>query len=474
MVMKITENSTSKLGRSILIGMVVDNVVVGRLSTIWDGELFETSWENLIGSWCIRYYNKHQKAPKRNIENLAFAWEQKVRNKTQIKLVETFLSSISDEYTSLAKELNSNHVLDMADTYFKMVHTRKTIQAAQGLLDLGKEDEAEEKLLSFNKVQVGVGSGRDVFTDHEAVLSVFDKKQERSLINYDGALGEFFGNSLAREGFVAFMAPDKTGKTFWLLDLTYRAVSQRKRVGYIECGDMGEAGILKRFYVRAARHPYSSKDGEWPYTVNIPTSMKLDSEGKSIVKKDKKLTLEGPLTAKIAWEACQRFQKVKIKSKESYLRVSAHPNSTINVNGIESIFQTWEAEGWYPDVIVIDYADILAPPPGKMEARDQINTAWKQMRALSQKKHCLVITATQSDAAAYEANLITRSNFSEDKRKLAHVTGMIGINVSGEEKLQQVCRLNWIVRREAEFHSKKVVHVAGCLPIANPAILSTW
>ena len=125
-------------------------------------------------------------------------------------------------------------------------------------------------------------------------------------------------------------------------------------------------------------------------------------------------------------------------------------------------------------MIVIDYADILAPPHGVADTRDQINSTWKQLRALSQSTHSLVVTATQADANSYNANTIGRSNFSEDKRKLAHVTGLVGLNANSDEKECGILRLNWIVLRESAFTETQCVHVAGCLEIGNPAIRATF
>jgi len=141
---------------------------------------------------------------------------------------------------------------------------------------------------------------------------------------------------------------------------------------------------------------------------------------------------------------------------------------------IQETIENWTREDWVPDVIIIDYADILLMNGAGLEGRDLINDTWKKLRALSQKFHCLVVTATQADASSYDATIITKKNFSEDKRKIAHVTGMIGLNQSPEEKELGVMRLNWLKVRDEAFSENKCVFVAGCLSIANPAIRSTF
>jgi len=121
----------------------------------------------------------------------------------------------------------------------------------------------------------------------------------------------------------------------------------------------------------------------------------------------------------------------------------------------------------------IDYADILAAPAGRLEIRDQINTTWKQLRALSQSRHCLVATASQANAASYGAKSLSMRNFSEDKRKLSHVTDCFGLNATEDEAELGVQRLNRIVGRSQRRSSKQVT-VASCLEIGDPAVLSSW
>jgi hypothetical protein len=168
--------------------------------------------------------------------------------------------------------------------------------------------------------------------------------------------------------------------------------------------------------------------------------------------------------------------RLRTASSTSLLKLECTSNSTTNVGNIRTSIDEEIKLGWVPDVVVIDYADILAPETGTsaMDFRQQTNRTWQALRRLSQDYHILVVTATQSDAASYDTQLLTRKNFSEDKRKYAHVTGMVGINQNEEQKEIGVFRLNWILLREGIYYESRCVTVAGSLNIANPAILSTW
>ena len=216
-----------------------------------------------------------------------------------------------------------------------------------------------------------------------------------------------------------------------------------------------------------------SKQPLYPGKIVYPIAIKRRNDDK-VVRKGEVKRFKKKLSWQKAYKACKLIIKRKIKSKDTYLKLSCHPNSTLSVKSIIGILEDWAKEGWTPDVIVIDYADILNMDYSFLEGRDRINETWKQLRALSQKYHCLVVTATQADAASYTKDIVNMSNFSEDKRKLSHVTGVVGINATTKEKDLGIMRLNWVVLREGFYNTKRCVHVAGCLDIANPAIKSCF
>lgn len=475
MTMKIhTFDGTAE--RNIVIGMVVDPTVVGRLSSQWQGaKSFSNQWAGIIADMAVGYFRKYGKAPKKNIEPLIRSAEGRYDEAT-IKLLELFAQSISNQYEQLAEEINPQYILDLCDRHLNGVRLKQLADKIQGDVDSGNVDQAVGRVTSYHKLELGEQSAARVFTDPDEIAAAFRQNETSPFVEYPGALGEFFQDSLAPNSLIAVVAPEKAGKTFMLLDIAYRAASQRKRVVFFETGDMSKQQIEMRFWSRVAQLPLRSPTGQWPCIIPYPMKIQpphADGEPATVSCEDREFT--HGLSEKTAKEACQNFQRNVVKSKREFLFVDAFPNSSINVAGLRTRLDSYDKDNLTPDVVVIDYADILAPPAGKMEIRDQINQTWKELRALSQERHCLIVTATQANAKSYSKERpLGRENFSEDKRKMAHVSGMIGINVTDAEKEIGVMRLNWIVRREADYSSRKVCHVASCLPLASPAILSTW
>lgn len=458
--------------RRILTAMIVDRDVLGRIADKWDKQgLFQSRWSNLIGGWCCDYFTAYGKAPRKSIESQFEQWAAGNNDKETVELVERFLESLSGEYSRLKKEINADYVTDQAGQYFNRVKLASLVESINDHLETGKVDEALATVTSHASVEIGKQAGVDVLHDADAIRRAFERRSD-PIVKYPGALGNFFGDSLERDGFIAFVGPEKRGKTFWLLDVAWRAMRQGRKVAFFEVGDMSEGQILQRFMARASRRPIrATKHG---HPVRWPIQIEHAPNGKQSTVESSEREYANDLTWEQAQAACEKITQ-RMGTEESLLRLSSHPNSTIAVSGIAALLQTWERQGWGPpDVVVIDYADVLSPPTGIRDVRDQTNAVWKQLRALSQQLHCLVVTATQADADSYKRDTMSMENFSEDKRKNAHVTGMVGINQTSAEKHLGLQRLNWLVLREGEFTSTTVCHVAGCLAAANPAILSTF
>ena len=85
--MKI-EKKNNNDERRILIGMIVDDIVLGRISSKWQGKMFKSRWANIISKWCLKYYTKYEEAPLNQIENLYEAWAVKNKDKDVILLME--------------------------------------------------------------------------------------------------------------------------------------------------------------------------------------------------------------------------------------------------------------------------------------------------------------------------------------------------------------------------------------------------
>lgn len=474
--------------REVLTGMVVNSSVCGAIAARWDGRLFASAAANIVGGMCVRYWRRHRRHPGKDIESLYRLWEEKGQDRDHAEYLSDFLASLSGEYERNG-DINPGHVIDVAGELFDDVRLDRCADEIKMHRANGDRVAAEAARVNATPIAVGVGSSISLFTDPEAIRSTYDQEHREPLIEYEGALGEFFADSLSRDSLVGLMAVEKAGKSWWMLDMAYRAMQNRKRVAYFQVGDLSDWQIKDRFLVRAKRHPSRStrEDREWPCHVNWPTSItappRTDDDGKVRRKLEpatvttKRKEFQAPLQCGEDWiQEIMDTVRGEVRSKKSWLELSCHPTRSISVAGIRAVLDGWllQSDPYVPDVICIDYADILAPVDRKKDEIHQIKETWEELRKLSMEKHCLVITATQVNAASYTRSLLDRSNFSGNHLKYAEVNSMFGINVTSAEKDVGVCRLNCIARREGAFNWSRAIHVAGCLALSCPAVRSCW
>lgn len=474
--MKIVKMDGS-VERRVLAGMVTSTPVLGRVSSRWEPPgLFSSDWANLVGSWCVDFYRKAQKAPNRSLAVLFEEWASRQQeDDPRVRVVTNFLESLSDEYGG--KGVNAQLVIDLAGDHFDRVRLEAVKDQLEAHLARGDTAKARGAVESWGKVSLGGTDYVDLLNDEGAMRMAFAVNEEEDLITYPGALGQFFHRQLRRGCFVACMATEKAGKTFGLMDIALTAVIQRRRTAYFECGDMTLPQFAVRLACKVAAHPDISPTGKWPCVIDVPTKI---SRPKGAAWDDmadvvyEKQVFDRELGIKKALRSLGLLRENKIRSEDPYFRFSGHPNSTLSVPMVNEALDGWKAGGFDPDVVVLDYADIMAPPKGVREPRDQANEIWKSLRALSQKRHCLVVTATQIKASGYKVHTLGREHFSEDKRKYAHTTALFGINMTADEKDAGIRRHNWLVKREGRFDIRRCVHVAGCLDIGAPALVSCW
>ena len=445
--------------RRVLIGLVTDDSFVARVASQWKAPgLFDSDWANQIAAWCVKHCRDHNKAPKQALSVIFEEWAETRRPDEQVvEAVGSFLSSLAQE--SQEQPLETAYLLDIASKYFNQVRLKDEVEQVQIDLEEGDVDAARTRLRGINAVELGQGSYCEPAKDFSVWTQTLEGEDRRPLLVYPGAVGEFFEGAFLRGEFYSFQAPDKTGKSTWLIDLAFRALRKRNNVAFIDTGDSSESEVLVRLGCRITRKP------EFARTVEIPTRWENDG---TIVVSSQNLSSLDPV------EAYHRIGKFG-RSKGGF-RLACFPNSTLSASGIDGLLADWERGGWRPDVLVIDYADIMEMPQGYSDGLDQIDTLWKQLRRISQTRHCLVVTATQSKSTAYTKGptaVLGRQDFSGRKTKNAHVNGMIGINVTDDERNVHSARLNWIVRRKSRGRNlRKWVSVAGCYDLENPIILS--
>jgi hypothetical protein len=512
--------------RKIVIGLITSTEFIKQIQDRWDIKLLASPTAKRMAAWCMEYYSKYKKAPMRDIESI---FEQKKKNGLPTDLAEEIeediLPGLSDEYIN--ENVNVDYLVTITTQYFNERHLQRHTETIIGLLSAGKLIEAQKEASSFKPISVESNDWVDLSNPnvHDKIRKAFNQTRE-PLIKFKGALGKFWNDQLYRGAFVSLMAPEKRGKTYCLLEFGINGCENNKRVAFFQAGDMDEGDQLLRISNRLTKKSEQEKYSGWMYEpikdcihnqtdscrkaeredgnekiFNLPGNDAMNLRKTVTAEQLRKATKDYPdhspcknckAYSKNQWatpwlryfhngsplteeEASIAVEDFFIKYKRQF-RLSTHSNGSLSVKGIEDVLDIWEEQdGFIPDIIIVDYADLLVESSLK-EFRHQQNKIWRDLRGVSQKRKVLLITATQTDANSYSTDLLKLDNFSEEKRKYGHVTAMYGLNQDhhGREKEIGIMRINEILLRKGDFNTNNQVHVLMNLSRGMPFLASYW
>lgn len=497
--------------RKICIGIITSTEYLQGIQSIWDLKLIESATARLLCSWAKEHFDQYDRAPDKDIESIYLT---KVSNlqKEQAEWIEDILESLSDE--SVTTPINIPYLIDQTKQYFKQRSLRILADDMQFELDKGNLSIAEDLINQYTPVLTNEAAFLDPFSpDAREIVKTAFAEREQPLIKFPKAFGAFINRELIRGGFVALMGSEKKGKSMMLLEMAMKALKAGSHVAFFQAGDMTELQQLRRLAIYLTERSDEERycRGQW---IPLPDCIlhQLDTCNKDCreesftkpFKNEKEITFESliaaakgnkehipchncneerkggawlkwieakqPLTWPHAYKALRKFGK----QQSSSFRISTHANGTLSVQGLKGILSQWEKQsGFIPDVIIIDYADLLVSDNSRLDFRHQQNLIWQQLRNLSQERNCLVLTVTQIAARGYGKELLSMDDFSEDKRKMAHVTALYGLNQTPDEKQIGIMRINELVVREADFNPLRPVTILQRLQIGRP-FLGSW
>lgn len=456
----------TSLEKQFITAMVTSKAFLLSNHMIIDPELYTAKYLKLVATWCLSYFNEYQQAPGRTIESMFHAWVDAEQPQDEDReAVSDFLSSLSESHDE-SPELNPAY---LSEKHIQFVRTKRLSKLAEKILynlEIGDQAGAATAVTDHRDIINTGDTGYNPMVGRDRYERAF-AKDRTGIIDMPNEARDFFGSTLVRGGFLGIQGSAKRKKTYFLYDMAYRALLSGLRVAFFQVGDLIEEEQDLRWAVRIAQHPIHAEDCAG---VQFPVSLTLTPGPKGPVPEVSYMTktFREPLNAETAYQAVRKFyirQKFN-KSDIPPIMFSIHPTTTINVRGIHSILKRWEQElEFLPDLIICDYADILAPENPKLQKLDQVNETWQRLRRLSQEWNALVITPTQANKASYTAKTQSALNVADNQLKLAHVTGMLGLSQTNEEIAQNIQRWNWINRRTGRWNAKDTLWVSQCLPL---------
>lgn len=438
--------------RKMIINMIVSDQFCKNIIPLIDPKFLEP-YARAVSSWIIEYYNQFKKAPNKDIKSLYIS-KKKTLDEDLSESISLFLSSLSKEYEDI--EINNiDYELTNAEKFLALRSLEFTKNAIEDALNENNVIKGEQAISSFKRVAQPIGQGVSVLRDTEKVIDAFDESEDY-LFSFPGAFGKVAG-TFNRGDFLSFLAPMKRGKTWYLLFTAGTAVYFHLKVAFFSF-EMTEKQMIRRTYRHFVRQPKKDMEIEIPYFEKVGDKYKI---------KTKKEFKKGIDISKV-----KKFQKLfKSKFRQGNMKLISIPSHSATVEDIDCILDNLAFyENYIPDVVIIDYADLIAPPKGTKEYRHQLNHIWMNLRRIAQERNILMVTASQTNKKTFKKD-VDEDDAAEDQRKIAHITSGLALNASNIEKEHGIMRIKQVVVREEKQTFDQAV-LLQCLDIGSPCIES--
>ena len=103
----------------------------------------------------------------------------------------------------------------------------------------------------------------------------------------------------------------------------------------------------------------------------------------------------------------------RIQDVDGTLIVKEYPTKSASVQTIRNHIEKLKKRGIEPDMVLVDYADLLRPPRVSGEKRHELEEIYENLRALAQIYEIPVWTASQTNRGGLNAEVITMEAISE-------------------------------------------------------------
>ena len=137
----------------------------------------------------------------------------------------------------------------------------------------------------------------------------------------------------------------------------------------------------------------------------------------------------------------------KIDQLKGNLYVKYYPTRSATVQTINAHMKQLEMQSIKPDMVIVDYADIVKPLGTFREKRHSIGDNYERLRELAGEFEIPVWTASQANRSSLEEDVIDASKVSEDYSKVMTSDFVMSISRKVEDKISNTARCHVIKNR---------------------------
>ena len=142
----------------------------------------------------------------------------------------------------------------------------------------------------------------------------------------------------------------------------------------------------------------------------------------------------------------EEVQKV-IDGLKGKLIIKYYPTRSASVNTLAAHLKQMEIQEIKPDVVIVDYADILKPTTFYKEKRHATGETYENLRGMAGEFDIPIWTASQANRSSLEEEIIDASKVSEDYSKVMTADFVMSVSRKVEDKIANTGRVHVIKNR---------------------------
>ena len=131
----------------------------------------------------------------------------------------------------------------------------------------------------------------------------------------------------------------------------------------------------------------------------------------------------------------------EVKNLDGSLIIKEYPTKSASTSTIRSHLARLVKRGIKPGLIIVDYGDLLRPVIVRKEKRNELESIYEELRAISTELQCPVWTASQTNRSGLNAEVITMEQISEAFNKCFVADFIFSVSRTIEDKQKNLGKL---------------------------------
>lgn len=414
------------LQEQIVMLLLFDREVGAIIANRLDEHYFDKKHDELV-STAMEYWRAYKMPPGENVYSLLSGQGKEIEAKVY------FVARLKKFYES--NYFNARFVLDQLAEF---EWTQKTKEHVYNFAELALAGASADELKSVisNMAALGTETAR---VEQKSFLDLLNMSKDAPVAEMTLGITPLDLRKIVpqRKELFLFVAPFKSGKSWFLVNAGVAGVIHHLRVLHVTL-ELSAEKTAQRYLQSMLAVPQSANGFTLPPEWNISEQGVLDREA-PILADAKEVTPDLFLDDREHFQQLLENNWFSLQRWNSGLKILEFPTGSLTVDRLSSEISMLEQAGWKPDLLIIDYADLMSV--GTKDYRIALGEIYRNLRGLAVEKNLMLVTASQTNRTGAVSHNVSGVHIAEDLSKVMTADTIINYSCSSAEKEHGFARL---------------------------------